>query len=117
MFVSFAIDDDAAVENSRVFVEFPSVEVVANACMFCAFDFAFQKSNTPAAKVVVKRMSQAYGFVFIKLPTGMKTTDVVGHIASKESVFAALDFVFETLAVIGKGRLLVSLEVYQAEEK
>ena len=117
MFIGFTVDDDATVENPSVFVELPSAEVVANACMFCAFDFAFQKSNTPAAKVVVKRMSQANGFVFNQLPTGMKTTDVVGHIASKESVFAALDFVFETLAVIGELRLFTGLEVYQAEEK
>ena len=53
----------------------------------------------------MKGVSKTDRFVFDQFPTGIKTADVIGNISGEKSVFSTLDFLFESLAVVGKRRL------------
>ena len=113
MFVDFSIDDGAAVKDGGVFVEFPTQEVVSFSDVLGAADLACEEGGAAAAEVVMKGVGEADGFVFVKLPAGVVATDVVGDIASEETVFAFLDFLFESVAVVGKFGLIVGVSKWK----
>ena len=115
MFVGFTVDDDAAVEYTGIFVEFPAIVVIADTCVLRAWEFTFEKTDPATSQVMMKRMCQADSFVLYGFPTGMEPADVVGHIARKETMFAALDLMFQAFAIVGKRRFLVGLKFSNAE--
>ncbi len=66
------------------------------------------ESDAAAAKIVIERMSQAERFVFLQLPTRMKPADIVRDVSGEESVSLSLNFLLQTLAVVGKRGLFAS---------
>ena len=109
MFVSFPINDDAAVENAGVLVELPAHEVVSSSGILGAADPAFNEGCTTAAEIVMKRVCKPDGFVFVKFPTGVIPADIISHVPREEAVLLALDFLLESFAVVGELGLFVSI--------
>ena len=109
MFVSFPIDDDAAVENAGVLVELPAHEVVSSSGILGAADSALNEGGTTAAEIVMKRVGQPDGFVLVELPAGVISADIISHVSSKEAVLLSLDFLFEPFAVVCEIGLFVSI--------
>ena len=56
MFVSFSINDDAAVENAGVLVELPAHEVVSSSGILATADSTLNEGGTTTAEIVMKRV-------------------------------------------------------------
>ena len=105
MFEGLSIDDHAAVEHAGVLIKLPTVVVVTLAGVLRAGQRAVEQAHTATAQVVMKRMRQADCLVLHQLPTRMKAPDIIGKIARHEPVLAPLNFLLQSLAVIGERRL------------
>ena len=76
--MEFTIDNDAPVENPGILVKLPPVIIIPGSSMFRALQLAFQKSDTPASQIVMKRVRQTNRLILNQSPTGMKSTNVIG---------------------------------------
>jgi hypothetical protein len=61
-----------------------------------------EPADSATAEIVVKRVSQTDRFVFEQFPTGVISAHVVGNITGEKAVLPALNFLFQSLTVIGK---------------
>ena len=105
MLEGLSIDDHAAVEHAGILIKLPTVVVVALTGVLRAGQSAVEQAHTATAEVVMKRMRQADCLVLHQIPTRMKASDVIGKIARHEPVLAPLNFLLQSLAVIGERRL------------
>ena len=108
MFERLPIHDDAAVENTRVLVEFPTVVVVAFAGVFLALCSTSQQAHSAAAKIVMKRMGQTDRLIFGHFPARVETADVIRDISRQKAVLPPLNLLFQSLTIVRERRLLVS---------
>ena len=95
--------------NARIFVELPPQVVISQSPILGAGSFAFQNPCSAAAQIVMDRVRQSDRFVFDQIPTCVNSAHVVAYVTCQKPMLASLDLLFEPLAIVGKGRLLIGM--------